>query len=174
MARAKKKLNIHDALSKIQECISLLPGEDDKQRISKDIHDIITELNTLKNNIYLLPDESEKHQLSQAVHTLISFLDSLNDKPHLADTIFPKVKKAGKAKISTVNFDDLRKHLEELPTDQLMSELSKHKKNTLLELCSKLNITTSSRQTKDILIDKIFKLGFANRRGYDLLSNRQS
>ncbi len=173
MAKTKKKLNIHDALSKIKECISLLPGENEKQSLSQDIQEMITELDTLRNNINHLPDESEKHQLSQSIHTLVSFLDSLKDKPHLADAILPKVKKAGIAKVSSVNIDDLLKHLEKLPTDQLMGELSKHKKNTLLELSSILNITTNSKQTKDILVDKIFKLGFANRRGYDLLSDRQ-
>lgn len=173
MAKTKKRLNIHEALSKIKECISLLPGEDVKGRMRQDIHEIITELDTLRNNINHLPDESEKHQLSQAIHTLVSFLDSLKDKPHLVNTILPKTKKAGKAKTIFVDIDDLLKYLEELPTDQLMGELSKHKKNTLLDLSSKLNITTNSRQTKDILVDKIFKLGFANRRGYDLLSDRQ-
>ncbi len=172
MAKRKKQLNIYDVLTKIKESISLLPGEDEKQRIGQDIHEMITELDTLRNNINHLPDEPEKRQLSQAVHTLGSFLDSLKDKPHLADAVLPKVKKAGKAKASPVNIGDLLKHLEELPTDQLMGELSKHKKNTLLELSSQLNITANSKQTKDILVDKIFKLGFANRRGYDLLGDR--
>ncbi|MBZ0108215.1 MAG: hypothetical protein K8F52_06065 [Candidatus Scalindua rubra] len=172
MAKKKKSLNIHDALSKIKECISLLPGEDEKQRIGQDIHDMITELDTLRNNINNLPDESEQRQLSHSIHTLVSFLDSLNSKPYLADTILPKVKKVVKAKPGSINIDDLLKHLEALPTDQLMSELSKHKKNTLLELSSRLNITANSKQTKDVLVDKIFKLGFANKRGYDLLSDR--
>ncbi len=171
MAKKKKSLNIHDALSKIKECITLLPGEDEKQRINEDIHEMITELDTLRNNINQLPGELEERQLFQAVQTLESFLDLLKEKPHLADIIIPKLKKAGKAKASSVNIDDLLKHLEELPTDQLMGVLSKHKKNTLLELSSRLNITANSKQTKDILVDKIFKLGFANKRGYDLLSD---
>ncbi len=174
MAKRKKKLNIYDALSKIRESVSLLPGEDEKQIIRQDIHEMVMELDTLRNNIEHLPDESEKHQLSQAIHTLVSFLDSLKEKPHLADAILPKVKKAGKAKVNPVNVDDLLTQLDELPTDQLMGELSKHKKNTLLELSSKLNISTHSKQTKDILVDKIFKLGFANKRGYDLLGDRQA
>ena len=174
MTKTKKKLNIHDALSKIKECISLLPGDDERERIGQDIYDMITELDTLRNNITQLPDEPEQRQLSQAIHTLVSFLDSLKEKPHLADIILPKLKKARKAKVSSVNIDDLFKYLEELPTDQLMGELSKHKKNTLLELSSRLNITANSKQTKDVLVDKIFKLGFANKRGYDLLSDRQS
>ena len=174
MAKKKKSLNIHDALSKIKECISLLPGEVEKQRIGQDIHEMIAELDTLRNNIKDLPDEPEQRQLSQAIHTLVSFLDSLKEKPHLADIILPKAKKAGKAKASPVNVDDLLKQLEGLSTDQLMGELSKHKKNTLLELSSRLNITANSKQTKDVLVDKIFKLGFANKRGYDLLGDRQA
>jgi hypothetical protein len=67
----------------------------------------------------------------------------------------------------------LLKQLEELPTDRLVGVLSKHKKNTLLELSSRLNITANPKQTKDVLVDKIFKLGFANKRGYDLLSDGQ-
>jgi len=173
MAKRKKRLNIYDALSKIKETLSLLPGEKEKQGISQDIQEMIMELDTLRNSINHLPDESEKHRLSQSIHALVSFLDSLKDRPHLADIILPKVKKAAKAKTGSVNTEDLLKQLEGLPTDQLMGELSKHKKSTLLELSSKLDITTNSKQTKDILVEKIFKLGFANRRGYDLLSDRQ-
>ncbi len=171
MAKTKKRLNIHDALSKIKECISLLPGEDEKQKIKQDIHDVITELDVLQNNINSFPDEPGKDHLFQAIHTLTSFLDSLKDKPLLADVILPKAKKARKARASEVNVDGFLKELEGLPTDELIGKLSKHKKNTLLELSSRLNITVNSKQTKDILVDKIFKLGFANKRGYDLLGD---
>jgi hypothetical protein len=173
MAKIKKKLNIHDALSKIKECISLLPGEEEKQKIKQDIHDVITELDVLRNNINSLPDEPDKDHLSRAIHTLVSFLDSLKDKPQLADVILPKAKKASKAKASGVNVDDLLRELEGVPTDEIIGKLSKHKKNTLLELSSRLDITVNTKQTKDILVDKIFKLGFANKRGYDLLGEKQ-
>ncbi|MCP4372026.1 MAG: hypothetical protein GY797_28500, partial [Deltaproteobacteria bacterium] len=129
--KKKKKLDIHDALSKIKECISLLPGEEEKHKIKEEIHDVISELEGLQNSINSLPDEPEKEHLSQAIHTLASFLDSLKDKPLLADVILPKAKKARKAKISEVNIEDLLKDLERLPTDELGGKLSKHKKNTL-------------------------------------------
>ncbi len=171
MAKKKKKLNIHNAMSKIKEWISLLPGEEEKHKIKEEIHDVISELEGLQNSINSLPDEPEKEHLSQAIHTLVSFLDSLKDKPLLTDVILPKAKKARKAKVSDVNIEDLLRELEGLPTDELMGRLSKHKKNTLLELSSRLSITVNSKQTKDIIVDKIFKLGFANKRGYGLLGD---
>ncbi len=171
MAKTKKKLNIHDALSKIKECISFLPGEEEQQKLREEIQDVIAELNNLRNNINTLPDEIEKEHLSQAVHTLVSFLDSLKEKPQLADIILPKAKKTRKAKASVVNVDSILKELEELPTEEIIGKLSKLKKHTLIELSTRLNITVNSKQTKDILVDKIFKLGYANRRGYDLLSD---
>lgn len=174
MAKTKKRLNIYDALSKIKESVSLLPGENEKQRIRHDIQEMIVELDTLEKNINHLPEEPEKRQLTHAVHTLVSFLDSLKDKPYLADVILPKMKKAGKSQAIPVDINNLIRLLNKLPTDQLMNELSKHKKNTLLELSSRLNITSTSKQTKDVLVDKIIKLGFANRRGYDLLGDSQS
>jgi len=174
MTKTKKRLNILDTLFKIKEGISLLPGEEEKLRIGEEIREMISQLDYLRNAISLLPRESEKRDLSQAIHTLVSFVDSLKEQPLIAGTILPKEKKAGKAKQSAINVDGLLKQLGELDTDKLMGELSKHKKNTLLELSSRLNITANSKHTKDALIDKIFKLGFANRRGYDLLNDRQS
>ncbi len=171
MAKKKKKLDIHGALSKIKECISLLPGEEDKQKLREEIQDIITELDNLRNNINTLPDETGKEHLSQAIHTLVSFLDSLKDRPQLADVILPKAKKTRKARASEVNIEDLLKELEKLQTDEIMGKLSKYKKNTLLELSSRLSITVNSKQTKDVIVDKIFKLGFANKRGYGLLGD---
>ena len=45
--------------------------------------------------------------------------------------------------------------------------------DTLLKLSIKMNITANKSLTKNALADKIFKLGFANRRGYDLLGGKQ-
>lgn len=172
MAKTKKRLNIQDTLLRIKEGISLLPGEEERLRIGEEIHEMISALDHLRDTISRLPRESEKRELSQAIHTLVSFVDSLKDKSLIAETILPKERKAGKAKGSAVNIDGLLKQLGELATDKLMGELSRHKKNTLLELSSRLNITANAKHTKDALVDKIFKLGFANRRGYGLLNDR--
>lgn len=82
--------------------------------------------------------------------------------------------KARKTAGSLVDIDALLKHLEELPTENIFGELTKHKKDILLELSAKMNIAANKSLTKNALADKIFKPGFANRRGSDILSNKTS
>ncbi|MBM4054752.1 MAG: hypothetical protein FJ264_08795 [Planctomycetes bacterium] len=172
MAKAKKNLNIQDVLLKMKECIDLLPGKEEQQRMVQAIHELIMKLESFKESISRVPDESEKNRVLQAIHTVSSFFDSVKNKPLLAEILFPKQKKARKTSVRPVNIDDLLKQLEELQSDKIMTELSKQKKNILLELSSRLNITANPKLTKDVLIDKIFKLGFANQRGYNLLGDR--
>lgn len=57
---------------------------------------------------------------------------------------------------------------------KLFGELTKHKKDILHELSAKMNITANKKLTKNALADKIFKLGFANKRGYNVLSGKVS
>ena len=63
--------------------------------------------------------------------------------------------------------------LEGLPTDGIVAELSKQKKDVLVAISIKLGISATSKLTKDALVDKIFKLGFANRRGYELMGGER-
>ena len=170
MAKRTKKLDLKDILGKVKVCLSILPGEQERQRLTGIIPEIINELKILQDNISHFPGESDINQVSQAIHMLVTFFDTLKDKPLLAEMLFPKKATAKKAKKIIVDIETLQKQLEEFPTEKIVEELSKHKKDTLLELSQKMNITASTKLTKDALIDKIFKLGFANKRGYNLLS----
>ena len=170
MKKRTKKLDLNDALSKVRECLSLLPDDQERQRITHIIPEIIKELDVLQESIGRFPDKSETHQVSSAIHTLVSFFDTLKDKPLLAEMLLPKKTKPRKTKSSTVDIDTLLQQLEGLPTEKILEELTKYKKDVLVELSTKLNITANKKLTKDALADRIFKLGFANKRGYDLLS----
>ncbi|HHT9139046.1 MAG TPA: hypothetical protein ACFYEK_17600 [Candidatus Wunengus sp. YC60] len=172
MAGRKKKLDLKDTLAKVKECLLLLPGDEEKQKTSQIISEILQELGVLREAINQFPDESKVNNVSGAIQTLVSFFDTIKDKPLLAEMLLPKKTKARKTAVSLVDIDVLLKQLEELSTEQILGELTKHKKDTLLELSAKMNITTNKKLTKDALADKIFKLGFANRRGYDLLSGK--
>ncbi|MCF6154109.1 MAG: hypothetical protein E3K36_02420 [Candidatus Brocadia sp.] len=174
MAKRKKKLDLIDTLIKAKECLSLLPEENERQRITQIIPEIIQELDVLRESISRFPDESETRQVSNAIHTLVSFFDTLKDKPLLAEILLPKKAKPRKTKSSIVDIDTLQKQLEGLPTEKILEELTKHKKDILIELSTKMNITANRKLTKDALSDRIFKLGFANKRGYDLLSGKDN
>ncbi|TLD42680.1 MAG: hypothetical protein JETT_1023 [Candidatus Jettenia ecosi] len=169
MAKIRKKLNLNDALLQIKEHLLLLPGNEDRQRITQSITEIQRELETYRENINHFPDTSEMEQLSSAITTLASFFETLKDRPLLAKSLFPKQAKAKKPKSSAIDIAALLQQLEELSTEQIPEQLTKHKKDTLLELSSKMNITANKKLTKDAIADKIFKVGFANKRGYDLL-----
>lgn len=172
MAKRTKKLDLIDTLARVKECLSCLPGEAEKQRMSQMIPEIIKELGVLQEGIGRFPDASEKHQVSHAIHTLVSFFDTLKDKPLLAEMLLPKKVKPRKTKSSIVDVDTLQKQLERLPTEKILEELTKHKKDVLIGLSTKMNITANKKLTKNALADRIFKLGFANKRGYDLLSGK--
>ena len=172
MAGRKKKLDLKDTLAKIKECLPLLPGEEEKQKTAQIISELLQELEVLREAVHQFPDESKINNISGAIQTLVSFFDTIKDKPVLAEILLPKKTKARKTAGSLVDMDALLKHLEELSTDEIFGELTKHKKDVLLELSAKMNITSNKKLTKDALADKIFKLGFANRRGYDLLGSK--
>lgn len=172
MAKRTKKLDLIDTLARVKECLSCLPGEAEKQRMSQMIPEIIKELGVLQEGIGRFTDASEKHQVSHAIHTLVSFFDTLKDKPLLAEILLPKKTKPGKTKGAAVDINTLQNQLENLPTEKILEELTKLKKDVLVELSARLNITVNKKLTKDALADRIFKLGFANTRGYNLLSGQ--
>ena len=174
MAGRKKRLDLKDTLAKIKECLPLLPGDEEKQKTTQIISELLQELDVLREAINQFPDESKINNISGAIQTLVSFFDTIKDKPLLAEMLLPKKTKAKKTAGSLVDIDALLKHLEELPTENILEELTKHKKDALLELSAKMNITANRKLTKDALADKIFKLGFANKRGYDLLGGKQN
>ena len=103
----------------------------------------------------------------------MSFFNSVKDKPLLAESLFPKKTKARKAKGIAVDTDAVLHLLEGLSAEKILEELTKYKKDTLVDLAVKLNISVNTKLKKDALADKIFKLGFANKRGYDLLSGKE-
>ncbi|MBW7897724.1 hypothetical protein B188_25630 [Candidatus Brocadiaceae bacterium B188] len=174
MAKRAKKPDLIDTVTKVKECLSILPGEEDRQRMARLISETIQELELLREGIGRFPDASETHQVSHAIHTLVSFFDTLKDKPLLAELLLPKTAKPGKTRKSAVDVQALQSQLEALPTEKIIEELTKHKKDVLVELSARMNITVNKKLTKDALADRIFKLGFANKRGYDLLSGKQA
>ena len=172
MAGRKKKLDLKDTLAKIKECLPLLPGEEEKQKTTQIISELLQELEVLREAINQFPDDSKVNNISGAIQTLVSFFDTIKDKSLLAAMLLPKKTRARKTAGSLVDTDALLKQLEGLPTEKIFGELTKHKKDALLELSAKMNITANKKLTKGSLADKIFKLGFANRRGYDLLGSK--
>ena len=173
MAKRTKNIDIKVTLEKIKECLSLLPGEQERNIVTDNITEIIHELRILQDNIGRFPGESDIQNVSQAIHTIVAFFDTLKDRPLFAERLFLKKTTSRKTKSGTVDIHTLLKQLEGLPTENITGELSKQKKDTLLELAQKMNITVSTKLAKDALVDKILKLGFANKRGYDLLSGKE-
>ena len=175
MAKKGKKLVLKDALEKIRESLPLLPTADEPQAALQTITEIMNELDTLRGHLARFPGEREVDQVSQAIHTVTSFFDSVKDRPLLAEALFPTAIKTRKPKKeASPDVDSLLQLLEGLPTDGIIAELSKQKKDVLVALSAKLGISATSKLTKDALADKIFKLGFANRRGYELLGGEKT
>ena len=165
---------LKDALEKIRECLHQLPTADETQAALQTITEIMNELDTLRGHLARFPGEREVDQVSQAIYTVASFIDSVKDRPLLAEALFPTATKARKPKKEAPpDVDCLTQLLEGLPTDGIVAELSKQKKDTLVALSVKLGISATSKLTKDALVDKIFKLCFANRRGYELLGGEK-
>ena len=176
MAKKVKKLVLKDVLEKIRESLPQLPTANETQAVLQTITEIMNELDTLRGHLARFPGEREVDQVSQAIHTISSFFDSVKERPLLAEALFPTVTKARKPKKEASpppDVDGLMQLLEGLPTGGIVAELSKQKKDILVAISVKLGISATSKLTKDALVDKIFKLGFANRRGYELLGGKK-
>lgn len=64
-------------------------------------------------------------------------------------------------------YDQIINKLNTISTDDIPTELNQYKPKDLSAIAKKLNIKATG--SKNILVDRIWKLGFANKRGYGLL-----
>src|SRR3989339_1945811 len=128
MAGRKKRLDLKDTLAKVKECLLLLPGDEEKQKTTQIISELLQELEVLREAVHQFPDESKINNISGAIQMLVSFFDTIKDKPLLAEMLLPKKTKAKKTAGSLVDTDVLLKQLEGLPTEEIFGELTKHKK----------------------------------------------
>ena len=55
MTKRTKKLDLNDTLTKVRECLSLLPDDQERQRITHIIPEIIKELDVLRESIRSFP-----------------------------------------------------------------------------------------------------------------------
>jgi len=96
MAGRKKKLDLKDTLAKIKECLPLLPGDEEKQKTTQIISELLQELEVLREAINQFPDDSKVNNISGAIQTLVSFFDTIKDKSLLAAMLLPKKTRARK------------------------------------------------------------------------------
>jgi hypothetical protein len=156
---------------------ALLPSDADRDELTHSIEEMITFLNHLKSTISKMPNEAERDSVSKSAEALVQFLSRSKEDPALAamlgisEPARPKSHQAGHTK-STLDLNAITSELEKLPTDQIGPRLMRDQRmgfQELTELAKRLGVTARSTDTRSLLVERIVTVGFANRRGYQLL-----
>lgn len=140
--------------------------------------DLIGFLTRYKEFVSQVPSDEEQKAASRSAEVLLGFANRHRHNQGLA-FMFPD-SKGGKATVQKsrsnkplADVEALMKELQELPTSEIEKRLSRAELSLLdlSILARRLGLAAKSNDTRSQLIERIAAVGFANRRGYDLLRN---
>jgi hypothetical protein len=150
------------------------PSEADRADALAALDAMIEALQNIRTRLSSLPSEEERRRVGDAADALERFLDSMKARPGIAASLGLAMAKTSPAprKREDVDVDVLLADLEELATDEIQKKLLNEQEFTLPMLHSiarKLGLSGERTANRHDLVDRIVKLGFANKRGYQLL-----
>jgi hypothetical protein len=168
-------------IERVARAMSALPSLDERDRIVRLIDESIDRLGRLRAVLQSLPDSGQSHQVSAAAETVVAYLTDIRSQPEIL--VLLGLKLAGSRPPGSKPRPDIMKAAERLKADlkdlemsQIYSRLSDYKLVTMEELraLGKLvGVPGAARLSRQDLVDKVAKRGFALPRGYDLLGPRK-
>jgi hypothetical protein len=171
----------HSILDFLDETLKNLPEDAERERVIKSLDAIIGYFQDLRDRIRsLTPDYQQKEVLS-AIDTVREFLLRAKNNPPLAAALGLHYQKAvtyrkPAREISQVEGKKIFNELKELTTEQILQKLLDYKKVSMAELralATHLDIKEPEKMSRQDLVDKIVKIGFANIRGYEMLRSKE-
>ena len=154
------------------------PSEAERDEAIAALDVLIRALQDLRQKLTELPSETERQSVGDAAVVLERFFESMKARPGLAASlgvsVSAAVAKAPAPARRNEDLDALLRSLEALPTDEIQRRLLDEDEFThsmLQALARKLGLPAERGGGRRDLVDRIVKLGFANKRGYDLLGS---
>jgi hypothetical protein len=133
---------------------------------------MIQALQTVREHLRTLPSEEERKRVSAASDVLERFLDSMKARPGIAVSLGLAATKPSSLPRKREEADTNLVDLEKLSTEEIQKKLLDEQEFTipmLHSLTRKLGLSSERNAGRRDLVDRIVKLGFANKRGYQLL-----
>lgn len=170
---------VEQAISVARYFSEPLASEHERQEALIQLDAMIHALQDLREHLRAVPSPEERRQIAEAADTIEQFLVSMKARPEVAASF----RMATAPKSSTVarkreNIGSLVEHLESKTTDDIQRALLNEREYSLPVLqaiARHIGLTIDRSSDRSVLVDRIVKLGFANKRGYELLgAKRQS
>ena len=133
---------------------------------------MIQALQTVREHLLTLPSEEERKRVGVASEVLARFLDSMKARPGVAVSLGLATTKPSSLPRKREEADGGIADLEKLSTEEIQKRLLDEREYTvpmLHSLMRTLGLSTERNVSRRDLVDRIVKLGFANKRGYQLL-----
>lgn len=151
--------------SLLKQILRKLPSDKEKLEGIRVIDEILAEMKRLREELRRLPDERERKRVIQALATVDSFMRS--------SVVNAGSRSKGQDSGNKEKARILLDRLNELSTDEIARTL-RHPESAptavLRAAASILGLGGVSKMARDDLEDAIVKVGFANPRGYELIS----
>jgi hypothetical protein len=153
-------------------------SESERQELTSAIDRILKHLELVKKNVNSLPTEHDSSELNGALESLLRYVRRAEDNALLASALGLVPPKRGPSRppavsnlISRAALEDRVRELSELPTDGIADHLSNYKVFSMDELRDIARIfgIRADDLARSDLVDRIVKIGFANKRGYQRL-----
>ena len=161
----------------VRDNILSLPSEKERIDTIRAIQGIKDYFERVEKGIQTLPADDERQKILDAVDTIIRSLKKAESDP-IYSAVFqlPRKRQVGVRGKSSLEDEALvetkLKELRQLSTESILGKLLDENyitKPQLIVLARKLRIVTGPHMSRQEIADRVFKRGFANPRGYELL-----
>jgi hypothetical protein len=165
-------------------------SDTERDEAIRKIDAMMRELQEIREHLNALPSEAERRRIGDAATVMEQFLDTMKARPAVALAMGLGVQRSqtnsrpqrelpvveaqktiplarGRADVTAIIAE-----LEQLTTENIQTRLLDEAEfpfSRLQHIARQLGVSTERGRDRLDLIDRIVKLGFANKRGYDLL-----
>lgn len=149
------------------------PSDAERTEALVALDSMIQALQTVREHLRTLPSEEERKRVGAASDVLERFLDSMKARPGIATSLGLAATKPSPLQRKREEVDTHLADFERLSTEEIQRKLLDEQEFTIAmlhTLARKLEIPNERHAGRRDLVDRIVKLGFANKRGYQILS----
>jgi hypothetical protein len=171
----------HSILDFLDQTIDRFPTDAEREKMIKSLDVIIAYFRDLREHVESLPLGQKQKEVLSAINVIRDFLQSAEENPSLAAALGlhfekPMASRKPRRQISQAEGEKLFNELKQLTTEQIQRRLLDFKGTSMGELrglATYLGIKEADKISRQTLVDKIVKIGFANVRGYEILRSRE-
>ena len=171
----------HSILDFLDQTIDRFPSDAERGQMIKSLDVIIGYFRDLREHVESLPLDHKQKEVLSAINIIRDFLQSAKENPPLAAALGlyfekPMTSRKPRRQISQAEGEKIFNELRQLTTEQIQQRLLDYRGASMGELrglAAYLGIKEAEKISRQTLVDKIVKIGFANVRGYEILRSKE-